>query len=84
MNFLVVEGYKDAALKFEKESGIKGKRLVTAAELDEEFIDMRIEIRRLIEEGRINEATEQLNNLNQEVSNSDCRFWTGMKICTLG
>ncbi len=25
MNFLVVEGYKKGALKFEKESGIKGK-----------------------------------------------------------
>jgi hypothetical protein len=25
MNFLIVEGYKEGALKFEKESGLKGK-----------------------------------------------------------
>ena len=26
MNFLIKEGYKEGALKFEKESGIKGSR----------------------------------------------------------
>ena len=25
MNFLILEGYEDAAIKFQKESGIKGK-----------------------------------------------------------
>mmetsp|Transcript_37497 Transcript_37497/g.36055 ORF Transcript_37497/g.36055 Transcript_37497/m.36055 type:complete len:80 (+) Transcript_37497:25-264(+) len=40
MNFLVVEGYKSGAKKFEKEAGIQ-------ANLDE-HIDKRIEIRRLI------------------------------------
>jgi len=28
MNFLVVEGYKNAAMKFEKESGVKGNYLL--------------------------------------------------------
>ena len=28
MNYLIVEGYKQGALKFEKETGIKGKNVV--------------------------------------------------------
>ena len=28
MNFLVVEGYKNAAMKFEEESGVKGNYLL--------------------------------------------------------
>ncbi len=28
MNFLIVEGYKEGAIKFQKESGIRGKSLL--------------------------------------------------------
>ena len=50
MNYLVVEGYKNAAQKFEKESGIKGNLsdLNLTAEIDDELIDARIEIRKFI------------------------------------
>jgi len=41
MNFLILEGYKEGALKFEKESGVR-------ADLDEELIDTRIKIRKMI------------------------------------
>lgn len=76
MNYLIVEGYKQGALKFEKETGIKGKLLVMfmlltflfLAEMDEELIDSRIEIRRSIEKGNIEEAISKINNLNPEVS----------------
>jgi hypothetical protein len=30
MNFLIVEGYKEGALKFQKEAGIKGKGAISA------------------------------------------------------
>ena len=44
MNFLVHEGFKEGALKFAKESGI-------TAQIDEDSIDSRILIRKLILEG---------------------------------
>lgn len=37
------------------------------AEMDEELIDARIEIRKLIERGSIEEAINRINNLNSEV-----------------
>eukprot|EP00347_Sterkiella_histriomuscorum_P021294 403334508 len=60
MNYLIVEGYKQGALKFEKETGIK-------AEMDMELIDSRIEIRRLIEKGQIEEAINTVNRINPEI-----------------
>ena len=41
MNFLVLEGYKEGAIKFQQESGIK-------ADIDHAQIDQRINIRKLI------------------------------------
>ena len=85
MNYLLVEGYKQGAQKFEKESGIKGKFLTQIlasssnfimntwfikmhiAEIDEELIDSRTEIRKLIQSGHIEEAINKINNLNPEV-----------------
>ena len=61
MNFLILEGYKEGALKFEKETGIK-------AEIDYAQIDERIAIRKLIREGKIEEAIREINELNPEVS----------------
>jgi len=60
MNFLVLEGYKEGALKFEKESGLE-------AQIDD-LIDERIVIRRLILDGKIEQAIIQINDLNSEVS----------------
>lgn len=60
MNFLILEGYKEGALKFEKESGIK-------AEIDHAQIDARIKIRKLILDGKIEEALREINELNSEI-----------------
>ena len=65
MNFLILEGYKEGALKFEKESGIK-------AEIDHAQIDARIMIRKLILDGKIEEALREINELNSEVSPETC------------
>ena len=69
MNFLILEGYKEGALKFEKESGIK-------AEIDHAQIDARIMIRKLILDGKIEEALREINELNSEIldQNSDLLF----------
>ena len=60
MNFLILEGYKEGALKFEKESGIK-------ADIDHAQIDARIMIRKLILDGKIEEALREINELNSEI-----------------
>ena len=63
MNFLVLEGYKEGAIKFQQESGIK-------ADIDHGQIDARIEIRKLITDGNIEEAIKEINELNPEVRSS--------------
>ena len=61
MNFLIHEGYKEGALCFAQESGIR-------AQIDTESIDARIMIKRLILAGDIEEAIRQINEVNPEVS----------------
>ena len=82
MNFLVVEGYKDGALKFEKESGIKGNPklpLTLLADMDDELIESRIEVRRLIEEGHLEQAIKRLNDINPEILDSNAELYFEMK-----
>lgn len=62
MNFLVHEGYKEGALTFAQESGVK------ANSIDTETIDSRKKIRKLILEGNIEDAIYHINELNPEVS----------------
>ena len=49
MNFLILEGYKEGALKFQQESGTK-------ANIDVGQIDARVSIKKLILSGKIEEA----------------------------
>ena len=60
MNYLVVEGYKSAAENFAQESGVE-------ANMDFDLIDQRREIRILLQEGKIQEAIEKINDLNPEI-----------------
>jgi hypothetical protein len=61
MNFLILEGYKDAAISFSQEAGLP-------ADLDWGLIDHRIVIRKLIVDGNIEEAINHINDYNPEVS----------------
>ncbi|CDW78082.1 glucose-induced degradation protein 8 homolog [Stylonychia lemnae] len=72
MNYLIVEGYKQGALKFEKETGIK-------AEMDEDLIDHRIEIRRLLEKGQIEEAISKIDTLNPEILDQNVELYFELK-----
>ena len=65
MNFLIHEGYKEGALTFAEESG-------TQAQIDEQSIDSRILIRKLILQGNIEEAIRHINELDPEVSTYLC------------
>ena len=83
MNYLVVEGYKEGALKFQKEAGIQGKYYINVymclAEMDHELIDARIEVRRMIENGEIEEAIKKVNNINPEIMETNPELYFEMK-----
>ncbi|EIE21641.1 hypothetical protein COCSUDRAFT_33734 [Coccomyxa subellipsoidea C-169] len=60
MNFLVTEGYVEAAHTFEKESG-------TPPGVDLGAITDRMEIRKAVQSGNVEEAIERVNDLNPEI-----------------
>ncbi|XP_066993560.1 glucose-induced degradation protein 8 homolog [Anabrus simplex] len=64
MNYLVTEGFKEAAEKFQQESGV-----TPSMELDS--LDDRIRIRHAIQNGRIQEATALVNQLHPELLDND-------------
>lgn len=63
MNFLVTEGYVDAARMFEKESG-------TEPGVELSAITDRMEIRKAVQSGNVEEAIEKVNDLNPEILES--------------
>lgn len=60
MNYLVVEGYKDAAEQFSTESGL-------APTVDLQSIQERMDIRHAIQSGDVDTAIDLVNDLNPEV-----------------
>ena len=60
MNFLVTEGYVDAAAAFEQESG-------TDAGVQLSSITDRMDIRKAVQAGDVPAAMERVNDLNPEV-----------------
>ncbi len=63
--FLLLQGYVEAAHTFEKESG-------TPPGVDLGAITDRMEIRKAVQSGNVEEAIERVNDLNPEVSISHC------------
>ena len=61
MDYLVSEGYPDAAAKFAKEANIPSR-------VDVDTIHERVEIRNLIYREQIQEAIEKINEINPQVS----------------
>jgi len=57
MNYLVTEGFKEAAERFQEESGV-------SAEIDLNLLDNRINIRDAIQAGKMDEAISLLNDLH--------------------
>ncbi|CAH1117831.1 unnamed protein product [Phaedon cochleariae] len=64
MNYLVTEGFKEAAEKFQQESGV-------IPSVDLHSLDDRISIRDAIMTGRIQEATALINQLHPELLDND-------------
>jgi len=69
MNYLLVEGYKDAADKFKCESS-------TEPEIEMDAIQERMEIRSAIQRGMIDDGISKVNNLNPDIlaGNKDLIF----------
>ena len=60
MNYLVIQGYKDAAEKFAREANIPPN-------VDLSTIQDRMNVRTAVESGHIDEAIERVNDLDPEV-----------------
>jgi hypothetical protein len=82
MNYLVIEGFKDAAVKFSAETKIDPM-------VNLESIQDRMNIRNAVQEGNIELAIEQVNDLDPEVCpltfkpviDSYFRFWIPIQNC---
>lgn len=77
MNYLVVEGYRDAAERFQEEAGMEGwHHLMTStigahtkiAPVSLDTVDHRIIIAELVKSGKIDEALQQLEKFSPHVS----------------
>ncbi|KAJ2396559.1 hypothetical protein GGI05_001059 [Coemansia sp. RSA 2603] len=68
MNYLIIEGYKDAAEKFSEESGLKTK-------VDLGSIEERMQIRFAVQSGDIKGAIERVNDLNPDILDTDPRLY---------
>ncbi|KAK9869724.1 hypothetical protein WA026_003461 [Henosepilachna vigintioctopunctata] len=64
MNYLVTEGFKEAAEKFQEESGVDPS-------VDLHSLDERIRIRDAIMSGKVQEATALINQFNPEMLDND-------------
>ena len=72
LDFLRVEGYREAAKKFEKEAGIDSNHPYFKDNKfddgNEELMEQRIQVRRFILDGQIKNAIDLINEINPGVS----------------
>ncbi|KAJ2723688.1 hypothetical protein GGI07_002483 [Coemansia sp. Benny D115] len=68
MNYLIIEGYKDAAEKFSEESGLH-------TNVDLGSIEERMQIRFAVQSGDIKAAIERVNDLNPDLLDLDPRLY---------
>jgi hypothetical protein len=61
LDYLIIEGYCDAAVEFAKEAGID-------ISVDYQSIEERMLIRNAVEAGHVDEAVRRVNELEPEVS----------------
>lgn len=69
MDYLVAEGFKEAAEKFSEEAGIKMSQVTGSSGQEEStaFMDQRIDVRRAIEDGKILDAVCLINKYYPEL-----------------
>ncbi|KVH89571.1 CRA domain-containing protein [Cynara cardunculus var. scolymus] len=67
MNFLVTEGYVDAAEKFRTESGTERILFISSMNIDLATITDRMAVKKAVQSGNVEDAIEKVNDLNPEV-----------------
>ena len=73
MEYLVKEGFKEAALEFQRETGI-------APGLDMAVMDQQILIRKSVEEGRVAAAVETVNELDPDILDTDAQLFFHLQL----
>lgn len=70
MNFLVTEGYTDAALKFHAESGTE-----CISDIDLETIKDRMAVKKAVQSGNVEDAIDRVNDLNPEILDTNPQLY---------
>ncbi len=68
LNYLVIEGFKEAAQEFVTEAGLE--EVADVNQLDLGSIDYRLRVRQAIQSGQIATAVQELNNFDPEILDS--------------
>ena len=68
MNYLVIEGYKDAAEKFSEEANLQPSVQLGS-------IEDRMNIRKAVQSGKIEEAIERVNDLDPEILDTNPKLF---------
>ena len=84
MDYLVAEGFKEAAERFNVESGVEMSRLAAGPGAENSlFLDQRIEIRQAVEEGHILKAIRLINKYHPELLDQNRTLFFKLQVCQL-
>lgn len=78
LNYLVIEGFKEAAEEFIKESGLD--EIDEIKKMDLASIDYRLKVRQAIQGGEIETAVRELNNFDPEILDSNPNVYFHLKL----
>lgn len=78
LNYLVIEGFKEAAEEFVNESGLDEHEDVK--KLDLGSIDYRLKVRQAIQSGEIDSAVRELNNFDTEILDNNPSVYFHLKL----
>jgi molybdopterin-guanine dinucleotide biosynthesis protein len=67
LDYLLVEGFSDAAISFAKETGL-------SVDIDSQAIQQRMIIKEAVEDGRVEDAVRRVNELDPEVCQPSFHF----------
>lgn len=73
MDYLIREGFKDAAISFQKETGIE-------TDIDTSLMDGQIEIRTAIETGNVQKAVETVNDLDSVILDTNPQLFFHLQL----
>lgn len=83
MDYLISEGFKEAAERFKVEAGIQMNKLNEEGMSLEssEDIDKRIEIRAAIEDGQVSKALKLINDYYPELIDNNRHLYFKLQVC---